>query len=504
MGLPKYDFAQHTIQDPIHGSIRLGPIERGIIDHSLFQRLHGLRQNSLLYLVFPSANHTRFDHSLGVMWIASQFFDAIIHNQQKICSAGQARKSYQKAYRVDDQKMRQIFNNLDQDPYYRIILRAAALFHDIGHGPFSHLFDKFFPSLNEVKPLLTTPQYKHIYTGLSGIEKTMGPEPISHEIFSCIIATSVLNDIAKTLKVHGIIIDDAVKDICAAIVARVRPSKRSTKHTYNVATLLHDIISSEIDADRMDYLLRDSHMCGVTYGHYDQDRILKSMCAYATLKDHSIRAAIRYSGVGALEDLLIARYQMHAQIYGHKTNRACSTMLDAIRERLKKVQWKWYSESKTIEHLLEKFTRLDDKAFVNILLDEKIDGDVGKVKEIAEKLFIQRKLVKRVFEERVPCTNEDLQNKEEHTQTRVRQYMKRLQKVGIWAREDTFENKGPKIKSSNYPLKVLRKHYAKGYYEVHEAKEFSTVAHYLPEVEKTYRIYSRESHLRKAKELMPR
>lgn len=503
MGLLKYDFARHTIQDPIHGSIRLGPIERGIIDHPLFQRLHGLRQNSLLYLVFPSANHTRFDHSLGVMWIASNFFDAIISNQKKVCSAGQARKIYQKGYRVDDQKMRQIFTELNQTPYHRIILRAAALFHDIGHGPFSHLFDKFFPALDEVKSLLTSQQYKHIYTGLSGFEKTKGLEPISHEIFSCIIATRVLNDIAKTLRDHGINIDEAVKDVCAAIDVCVRPSERSTSHTYNLATLLHDIISSEIDADRMDYLMRDSHMCGVNYGHYDQDRILKSMCAYATLKDRSIRAAIRYSGVGALEDLLIARYQMHAQIYGHKTNRACSTMLDAIRERLKTVEWKWYAEATSIEHLLEIFTGLDDKAFVKILLDKTIDGQTGKVKEIAEKLFVQRKLVKRVFEERVPCTNED-PHKEKRTQTRVKQYMKKLHKAGIWAREDTFENKGPKIKSSNYSLKVLRKHYAEGYYQVHEAKEFSTVAHYLPEVERTYRIYSRAAHVGKAKALMPR
>jgi hypothetical protein len=82
--------------------------------------------------------------------------------------------------------------------------------------------------------------------------------------------------------------------------------------------------------------------------------------------------------------------------------------------------------------------------------------------------------------------------------------MKKLEKAGIWARDDTFENKGTNIKSSNYSLKVLRKHYAKGYYQVHEVKEFSTVAHYLPEVERTYRIYSRETHVKKTKLLMPK
>lgn len=80
----EYDSGRHTIQDPIHGAITFGRIERAIIDHGLFQRLHGLRQNSLLYLIFPSANHTRFDHSIGVMCLAEKFLAAVIKNQEQI------------------------------------------------------------------------------------------------------------------------------------------------------------------------------------------------------------------------------------------------------------------------------------------------------------------------------------------------------------------------------------------------------------------------------------
>ena len=93
--LSDYEFTRHTIQDPIHGGITFGRIERALIDHRLFQRLHGLRQNSLLYLIFPSANHTRFDHSVGVMHLAGKFLEAVLNNQKKICQAGSSRKTLQ-------------------------------------------------------------------------------------------------------------------------------------------------------------------------------------------------------------------------------------------------------------------------------------------------------------------------------------------------------------------------------------------------------------------------
>jgi HD superfamily phosphohydrolase len=322
-----------------------------------------------------------------------------------------------------------------------------------------------------------------------------GSRSISHEVLSCIIATRVLHDISDILKEHNIRVEDIVRDVCAAIEKQILPSKRTQSLPYNVAPLLRDIISSDLDADRMDYLMRDSHMCGVSYGLYDQDRILKSMCAYVTLKNRTVRAAVRYSGVGALEDLLIARYQMYAQIYGHKTNRACSAMLDAIQERLRESGWSWYQGCVFLQQLLDRFAELDDQKFISQLLDPKTNGHQGQVKEIAEKLFVERKLVKRVFEERVLHTEED-GPRQQRVERRVNQHIRRLKKAGIWARTDVFPNKGPKIKSPKYSLKVLRKHHDQGWYEVHEAKDFSTVAYYLPEIEKTYRIYAKEKNVK--------
>ena len=177
-------------------------------------------------------------------------------------------------------------------------------------------------------------------------------------------------------------------------------------------------------------------------------------------------------------------------------------MLDAICDRLKEIPWKWFGQCRSLDELLDTFAELDDQSFIKMLRTVEIDGGKGKVKEIAEKVFTERKLIKRVFEQKIPYSGDN--NKEEAlVEARISKHMENLRQAGIWARQDTFKNKGPRIKSSNCPLKVLRKHPIHGYYLVHEVTEFSTVAHYLPEVEKTYRIYTRESAASDAKSLMP-
>src|SRR5690242_4662606 len=186
-----YDWNRYTIQDPVHGGIRYGPIEKLIIDHPLFQLLHGLRQNSLLHLVFPCANHTRFDHSVGVMHLASRFLDSILINQRVIIDKGAVRKSPQDGYRVDDDRMRETITQLQRDDYPRLLIRAAALLHDTGHGPFSHLFDRFFPPASFVKDKLgKSRRYQDVSGALSGLPNK---EPIKPERMSAVIATKIIN-----------------------------------------------------------------------------------------------------------------------------------------------------------------------------------------------------------------------------------------------------------------------------------------------------------------------
>lgn len=498
--LDDYDFALHTIQDPIHGAILFGRIEKAIIDHSLFQRLHGLRQNSLLYLIFPSANHTRFDHSLGVMHLAGEFFDAILRNQRKICDATSKSRAYHDPYRVDDAEMNVTMDLLGGDQYFKLILRLAALCHDIGHGPLSHLFDRFFPTVTEFKQFKKSKTYGPLTNCLNGSEKIR--DPVRHEVLSCAIASRIIHESSPVLETFGLDENDVISDVCSVIDDRISPSSQLLRPPYKVHKLFHDIVASDIDVDRMDYLVRDSHMCGVNYGLYDPDRILKSMCVYARKDNRELRAGIRSSGLGALEDLLLSRYQMYAQIYGHKTNRACNAMLDRIQERLKKAGWSWYRGCRTLDELLGTFEKLDDRAFINILLTEDVDKGAGKVREIAEKLFLNRRLVKRVFEERVALRGK-LSKERRQAETRMRDHQDRLKDSNIWAAPDVFENKGPKINTGNSPLKLLKKDPREGHYLVHEIRGLSTVVQFLPERELTFRIYCREHNVKKAKLLLP-
>jgi len=503
MIVDNYDFSGWTAQDPIHGAINFGSIEKDIIDHSLFQRLHRLRQNALLYLIFPAANHTRFDHSMGVMCLADKFLQAIIKNQEKICKAGLSRTVYQDDYRVDDAEVKTIIAQLSGDPYYKISLRAAALFHDIGHGPLSHLFLNFFPSFEEMKHLTNNDEYRHIYTRL--LKESLAQQPVDHEILSCVIATRVLGDISDKLKAHGIEPNKMAQDVCSIIDEHVEPSQYLTQHPYKLSALLHDIISNDIDADRMDFLLRDSHMCGVNYGLYDPDRILRSMCAYARTDTRELRVGVRNSGVGALEDFLFSRYQMYSQIYAHKTNRACYAMLMKIKERLDEVNWSWHSSCSTIDQLLDRFKSFSDHAFMEELRNKDTDYGAAKIKEITEKLFEERKLVKRVYEERISVqvtASESGGNEQDKSKYRFERFKENLTKKGIEFISDTFVNKGPKINDASFYLRVLKKDPVRGYYLVHELRNLSTVAKYLPEKEYTFRVFCKHRYVSSAKETL--
>ena len=178
-----------------------------------------------------------------------------------------------------------------------------------------------------MKTITKEHSFDHIYARLLKFRGSDSLKPIRHEVLSCVIATRVLLDCTPIIQVFGIDPRKMAKDVCAIIDDGIEPSDQLNIPHYKIKSLFHDILSTDVDVDRMDYLLRDSHMCGVNYGLYDPDRILKSMCAYGRTDTKELRIAVRYSGLGALEDLLLSRYQMHAQIYGHKTNRACNAML---------------------------------------------------------------------------------------------------------------------------------------------------------------------------------
>lgn len=222
------------IRDPLQRTVQLSDLEERIIDSGQMQRLRGIRQLAMAYLVYPGANHTRFEHSIGTLFLA----DRICHE-------------------------------MGMSPEKTEKVRLAALLHDVGHVAFSH----------EAEEVL---------------KKKLG----THE------------EIGKKLVMEGEIAD-ALKE-----------GGHSPKEIASLyESPLGQIITSDIGADRMDYLLRDSHYTGVAYGVIDADRI----CSCLSLTKQGL--ALQGRGLEAAENLLVARFTMFSTVYLHKTVRIASRML---------------------------------------------------------------------------------------------------------------------------------------------------------------------------------
>ena len=237
------------IVDPIHDFIRVFDVELKIIDLPIFQRLRRIRQLSGAHLTYPSAQHSRFEHSLGVMHIAGQAATAL------------KEKGFLKSDQIQE-------------------IRLAALLHDVGHGPFSHLFEEVL-------------QLK---------------KKISHEeIGKKIIQESEIGDI---LSKSGY------------------DKKHITKLAFGYPKyrFVNEIISGSLSADMMDYLQRDGYFTGAEHAKIDHKRIIQSLDVYKT------KLALEKSALYSFESMILSRYQMFKAVYFHKTVRSAEVMmLESIR-----------------------------------------------------------------------------------------------------------------------------------------------------------------------------
>ena len=274
----------YEIRDAIHGFIQLNQWEREIINHPVFQRLRRIRQLSLTDMVYPGAMHTRFEHSLGVMHVATKMFDEIVKQQS------------------DFLKSELLFTpgDLEKD---RVIVRLSSLLHDIGHAPFSHAADELMPEDNE--------------TGRS----------YRHENYSAAAAVFLMKDVIEDHPLNRNY-EVKVQDIADFLNEGSFPGKR---------LLWRSLVSSQLDADRGDYLLRDSHHIGVAYGKYDLDRLLVTLTIDIDPKTNSPVLATKQGGEHSAEALIIARYMMFTQVYFQRTRRvydyhAAQTLKHLLRE----------------------------------------------------------------------------------------------------------------------------------------------------------------------------
>lgn len=281
----------YEIRDPIYKSIEFNEFEKAIIDHPYFARLRKIAQLGLAQLVYPGATHNRFIHALGVMHVAGRVWRRLRETSGKL--------------------LREYFSEVDLN-YLGQMVRLAGLLHDVGHGPFSHATEGVMPPLSS----LAIPK--------SWFRQPPVTSRAKHEDYSVLLAF----EMAKSGKTP--LDKEMAQDIAALINARIRPSRRWEKRFSKIGVhkLLKSIISGELDADRMDYLLRDSHFAGVAYGHFDIDWLINNLTVSA--QGRELVLTINDAGVWAFDDYLLARYHMFVQVYMHKTVNCFEHYLEKI------------------------------------------------------------------------------------------------------------------------------------------------------------------------------
>src|SRR5690625_752155 len=310
-----------VFKDPVHRYVRVRDrVIWDLIATPEFQRLRRIKQLGTTYLTFHGAEHSRFNHSLGVYEIVRRILN-----------------------KFADQ-------NVAIDQQTRLVSLCAALLHDLGHGPFSHSFEKVFQ--------------------------------LDHEDFTrqIILGHTKVNDVLKRVA------PDFPEQVASVI-----------DQTYDNTLVVH-LISSQIDADRMDYLQRDAYYTGVSYGHFDMERILRVMRAV----DDGL--VIKSTGMHAVEDYIMSRYQMYWQVYFHPVTRSAEVILINILQRVKDLyEQKDYEFKVAPTHFesfftekidLEQYLRLDESVIL-YYFQQWLDEDDVILRDLCDR-FINRRLFKYV------------------------------------------------------------------------------------------------------------
>jgi len=260
------------IQDPVHGNIIANGIFLDVIDRPEMQRLRMVKQLGLGYLVFPGANHTRFEHCLGTYYLSGRMAEAIGLSKE------------------------------DSDT-----VRMAGLLHDICHPPFSHSMESLMEGatglghMELARALITgkVPNHKgmdDMFDGMPSMGEMIADAGIDPEQVCDLIEypESNVDNLDSFMEKHDYF-----------------PSK----------DYAHQIIHGPVDADQMDYLMRDAHYTGISHGYIDCDRLIN------TMKVHNDRIVLRRGGITAAEGLMVSRSLMYTSVYFHETTRIAQRML---------------------------------------------------------------------------------------------------------------------------------------------------------------------------------
>ena len=330
---------EKVFRDPVYGYVHVyDQLIWDLIQTKEVQRLRRIKQLGGTYMVFHTAEHSRFSHSLGVYEMARKIIRALMHRG----------------------------TILSEDE--RLLVLSAALLHDLGHGPFSHSFESVFS--------------------------------VRHELFTerIIMENTEVN---RVLEAYQKGFATKVRDV----INKTYPNP-----------LIISIISSQVDADRLDYLLRDAYFTGAPYGEIDVERILR------TMRVVNNKIVYKVSGMHAIEDYLMSRYQMYWQVYLHSTGRSFDLVIQNMLRRVRELIFSGYEFKRPLEALkdlfleeepsVETYLKFDDSTisyYASLFTDE--EDEI--LRDFADR-FINRRLLKEVHYTPNDETNEKLKQVKEY------------------------------------------------------------------------------------------
>ncbi|HDO1320182.1 TPA: CYTH domain-containing protein [Aeromonas veronii] len=332
-----YENNDLIIRDSVHGDIYISSSIIDVINSDEFQRLRRIKQLSVANMIFPSADHTRFSHSIGTYHVMRKI---ISHVEKQLSNI-----------------------NIDICERDKNLVLVAALLHDIGHGPFSHAFES------------VQCDKKHEEWTTDIIENNEGS----------------INAILKRQ------FDNAFPTDVAGLIKK--SSKVSDNQFYfeqiDLQQILSSLVSSQLDADRLDYLLRDSAFTGVAFGKIDLDRIISSI----RVTEHNDKFCLCFKEkyVPDLESYLLARYQMSKGVYYHSFKIEMETIIKYIISRAKElfIEKRLCHTPKLLVPFFEgkmsvrDYLNLDDSVFTSAFISWKSESDY-KISKLCE-CFIDRK-----------------------------------------------------------------------------------------------------------------
>ena len=332
------------IRDPVHGSIVITAAEARILDSGPFQRLRGIFQLGLAWIAYPSARHSRFEHSLGVRYVAGCILDRL--------------------------------ETVRGEPYrheQRATVLAAALVHDVGHGVFSHASEAIIAEHPVYVGQIAGDDHPHEFAGASLIER----EPLRTRL-----------------------IDIGADPALVAALVRQHPVDKERLAKAGFPSELLGVISGPLDADKLDYFARDAYFSGMR-SLVDLDRVLQTM----TITDEG-QVGLTLAGASALEGILYSRIDMHAHLYGHQKVLAGESMVRGIIEELVgpardghlgsagrgtlTLRGKGGAPREVSFRLIADFLRVDDRGFLIAPTDQ------PRVADLQDRIM-RREMLKRAF-----------------------------------------------------------------------------------------------------------